>query len=818
MGPRTLPPAVLVGLHSATTYHFRLVATNSFGTTYGQDRQFTTFGRPSIDSITTMHVTATTAELHAQLNPNGGDTTYHFEYGLTTNYGTSVPSPPEDIGSAFGRQEVVANLTGLQIGATYHFRVVAENPYGTSVTEDQDFGFYPPNCPNATVRQESASNYLPDCRAYELVSPVDAGGSSIYPEGPSSSEATSPAHFAFGGFLDTIPGAGDAINVWGDLYVASRTDTGWKTKYVGIPGAVTNEANGPPGESSNGWFLAAPAGVRSDTSLSRFIDWNDTNMGFASPNPPPNFTPYIWSPDGTSLGQWPTAAGHPPGPFLNQSADMSHYYYISGGAVTSRYGEYEELFVYEGGTAYDNNTEANTVSPIAFAEDGAPIEVKGVPHASTDGTRVLMSTSTCANQAANSCAPGELYMRIDDAHTDDIAKGHTVQYVGMTADASTVYFTSPDRLTAADLDNSTDLYVWHEQTNAVTLVSIGGGSAGNSDACSASWTEACGVKPIINNTFAENFSKGAVFGNGLSDNAIASASGDIYFFSPEQLDGTKGVKNQENVYLYRGGAVRYVTTVDPAPFCETEFPGACSAGPVIRIQVSPDGGHMAFLTASRVTTYDNAKHTEMYTYSPASEEVKCISCRPDNAPPSGDVWASANGIFMTNDGRTFFSTVDGLVPRDTDGLRDVYEYVEGRAQLISSGTSGKDSSLVLFGINYGLFVAQLVGVSADGTDAYFSTYDTLVPEDRNGGFLKFYDARTGGGFPFIAPPAPCEAADECVGAGRSAMPIPPRTSGAVLGPGGNATPRVTRKRRHRAKGHHHKRRRHHRTKGGHGRG
>ena len=44
---------------------------------------------------------------------------------------------------------------------------------------------------------------------------------------------------------------------------------------------------------------------------------------------------------------------------------------------------------------------------------------------------------------------------------------------------------------------------------------------------------------------------------------------------------------------------------------------------------------------------------------------------------------------MTNDGRTFFSTLDPLVPRDTDKLRDIYEYVEGRAQLISSGTSGR---------------------------------------------------------------------------------------------------------------------------------
>ena len=807
VGPQTVTPASLTNLQPGTTIHYRFVATNAFGTTYGQDRVFNTLAKPELGPTSSSHVTATAAEIHAQINPRGADTTYHFEYGTTSNYGTSVPSPAQDIGSAYGAQEVSVALTGLEVGATYHFRVVAENVYGRSVSEDQEFGFYPPNCPNATVRQETGSNHLPDCRGYELVSPPDAGGTSLYPEGPTSPVATSPSRFAFGGFLDTIPGTGSPVNVWGDLYVASRGDTGWETKYVGFAGTETNEANGPPGppeSSGNGRFLVAPSGVRTNLSMSKFLDWNDTNYGFASPNPPPNFAPQVWAPDGAFLGEWPTASGHPAGPILNQSPDFSHYYYISGGAVTQRYGEYEEEFTYEGGTAYDNNVNGGTVTPIAFDSDGNPIDVKGVPGSSTDGSRVLMSTSPCQNPAPSSCAPGELYMRINDSATFDIAKGHSVQYVGMTADASKVYFTSADKLTATDTDTSTDLYMWSENTNSLTLVSIGTGGSGNSDTCSASWTEKCGVAVFVNNNFREDFSKGNVFGNGLSDNAIASGNGDIYFYSPEQLDGAEGSPNQQNLYVYRNGAVKYVATLEPGGFCEAE--GPCSPGPIVRMQVSPDDSHMAFLTASRVTSYDNAKHTEMYTYSPASEQITCVSCRVDGSSPTSDVWASANGLFMTNDGRTFFSTSDALVRRDTDGLRDVYEYVEGRAQLISSGTSGKDVSLVLFGLNHGLFVAQFVGVSADGTDAYFSTYDTLVPQDRNGGFLKFYDARTGGGFPFVAPPAPCEAADECAGGGSSPPAIPPGTSSASLGGGGNASRSPRRHRRKRSKGRHHVRR------------
>ena len=50
-----------------------------------------------------------------------------------------------------------------------------------------------------------------------------------------------------------------------------------------------------------------------------------------------------------------------------------------------------------------------------------------------------------------------------------------------------------------------------------------------------------------------------------------------------------------------------------------------------------------------------------------------------------------DGLFMSNDGRAFFYTPDALVPQDTNNLHDVYEYVEGRPQLISSGTSAQDT-------------------------------------------------------------------------------------------------------------------------------
>ena len=90
-------------------------------------------------------------------------------------------TPEGDAGSGTASVKVKASLQGLTEGVTYHFRLVATNQYGTTTSPDQTFGFYPPNCPNAQLRQETRSNTLPDCRAYELVTPSFANGASAIP-------------------------------------------------------------------------------------------------------------------------------------------------------------------------------------------------------------------------------------------------------------------------------------------------------------------------------------------------------------------------------------------------------------------------------------------------------------------------------------------------------------------------------------------------------------------------------------------------------------------------------------------------------------
>jgi len=111
-----------------TTYHFRLVASNSAGPAYGADQAFTTTSSgsvpPSVTTAAASNLSASSATLNGTVNPNGLTTTAHFEWGTSTSYGQITSD--QFIGSGTSTVGVNANLaTGLAPNTTYHFRLVA---------------------------------------------------------------------------------------------------------------------------------------------------------------------------------------------------------------------------------------------------------------------------------------------------------------------------------------------------------------------------------------------------------------------------------------------------------------------------------------------------------------------------------------------------------------------------------------------------------------------------------------------------------------------------------------------------------------------
>jgi hypothetical protein len=185
IGSGTNPVAVhadISGLDlGGAVYHFRLVAKNAEAPAVnGSDLSFATKG-PEITDTWAEDVTVTEALLKAKINPKGLATTYRFEYGQTAAYGNE--SEELNVGSDSSAHKVLLSLEGLASGTEYHYRVVATNAAAENAGPDRTIRTFRPfsaetDCPNQANRYGAGAN-LPDCRAYEMVSPVDKGNGDI---------------------------------------------------------------------------------------------------------------------------------------------------------------------------------------------------------------------------------------------------------------------------------------------------------------------------------------------------------------------------------------------------------------------------------------------------------------------------------------------------------------------------------------------------------------------------------------------------------------------------------------------------------------
>ena len=162
--------ATVGDLTAATSYHWRLVATDSAGTTLGSDHTVATV--PAVSNLLTTPATALvpgSATLNASYTgEEANDTYYYFEYGTSTAYGqTSALPPGVDNGSSGGNQEISAAVSNLLPYTLYHYRIVATDEFGTTVGPDQTVLTDPPNLPD--VDGTTASSVKPDSATLEAV-------------------------------------------------------------------------------------------------------------------------------------------------------------------------------------------------------------------------------------------------------------------------------------------------------------------------------------------------------------------------------------------------------------------------------------------------------------------------------------------------------------------------------------------------------------------------------------------------------------------------------------------------------------------------
>lgn len=151
-GSSPTPVSGIVGsLAAGTVYHVRAVAENASGTTYGPDQTLQTTVPPSVATEPATAVSLVSASLRGAVNPESQATTYHFDWGPTSSYGSQIPASDASVGSDTTDHALEQTLAGLAPDMTYHYRVVASNcggcSEGTAYGADEVFTTAPP--PNA---------------------------------------------------------------------------------------------------------------------------------------------------------------------------------------------------------------------------------------------------------------------------------------------------------------------------------------------------------------------------------------------------------------------------------------------------------------------------------------------------------------------------------------------------------------------------------------------------------------------------------------------------------------------------------------------
>ena len=755
--------ADIKGLTANTTYDFRAVAHNSLGTADGTAAQFTTTPPVSVDSESVTTITATSATLHAQINPNGLTTHYQFQYVTDADFqssgyadATTVPHTPVDVGNGTSDQPATVDLTGLTPSTKYHFRVVGSNAAGSISGADRTF---------TTLGSIPAAG-LPDNRAYELVSPAAKDGeveqNLVIGGEQAAADGNSVGYVSLAPFPD---GVGPSIN---DL--ATRGPNGWSSKPIlpqqapgvtlELPGYLLFSSDLSKAILSNGGATIGGTDGQDDPAL---VPGSCTTPLFPTPPALPTTPctgevtgfPNLFVRDNTdgsfqlvnSYAQAPSGVTPVAATEDGGSADLSTVVFDEPAQLTAdASASSDNLYMWTGGT-------------VKLLGAGATLGGSGrVLHAvSADGSRIFFTDSSGnLNVFQNGSAT-----QVDKTQGGSGAGGGG-QFMTAASDGSVVFFTDGDSagLTGDTVSGSgTNLYEYKV------------GSAG-----SGTLTDLTG-----NDNLAQ---VDGVLG--------ASSDGSYIYFVAEGVLATGATSGAENLYVDHNGTTTFIATLSGSDGSDWNSQ--------LTSRVTPDGTHLAFNSVQSLTGFDNTDantggaDTEIFIYGATAKTLTCASCNPTGNPIGSSQLDSIEGGLLgggnqylqhnlSDDGsRLFFDSSDDLSPRDTNGVQDVYEYENGHDYLISTGTS----------TNISLFL----DASANGNDVFFVTRDQLVPQDTDG-LDDLYDARVNGGFPAPSPVPPCTG-DSCRPATTPPPPAPTIATVTFSGPS-NPTPGSPPKKKKKAK-------------------
>ncbi len=653
----------------------------------------------------------------------------------------------------WGRQAVFVSLATVALW-------LSQTPFlggGVSLAESSQG-----ECPNEQVRvQELYAARLPDCRAYEQVSPTDKNGTDavgnpgFVQSAPSGDKVTFNSIAPFPG----TPSPGEY-----PTYVASRDDAGWSTE--GVLPQFNPAVN-----------LTGVVGLTEDLSKAIFFAY----PSFPAPAPeaqPGQMNVYVRDNINHSYRLLAATPGFGGAHFAGATANDSHILFESRERLLPQAApEAINLYEWDEGTLTlagaleggDAPVEGAVAGPGGSAVEAEVGEVGGASSRfytehtiSEDGSRIYFSD----------IGTGQIYMREPIAERTVPVSSGPAYWRDATPDGAW-----------ADYTESGELYRFSAANDSSELL-----------------------------THPSSGSAGVLGTLGMSREGAY-----IYFVATAVLAGASGagepLAGSANLYLWHEssstheGVVTFVARLsnfnDSADWRDSfssELAGPDEGWKGAR--VTPDGTVALFSSSEPLTKYDNAGQNELFRYSAPEGELICVSCNP-NAPAAissaflahqtqGAASLEGRNPFLTHnlsdDGsRIFFQTAEALIPADTNGEMDVYEWEEEGAESCPQESGG-----CVFLISTGQSTDQSYfgDASADGSDVFFFTRQPLVSQDQDVS-VDVYDALVDGGFTVQNPassPLAC-AGEECRGAPSEATVLALPSSAAFTA-SGNLPPMV----------------------------
>ncbi len=791
-----------------TTYHWRIVAHNSRGTNPGSDQSLQEVPSALIEGPWTTRVTSISVTLSARIDPLGVSTSYSLEYGTSGSYGHVFAG---NVGEGSGYVTVAYHVQELEAGTTYHYRVVTESTVGRIEGPDHTF----------TTQIAGGALALPDGRAWELVSPPYKGGALIenIEHTQAASDGSGIVYTASEPLGEGVAGHVGSPEATAEATIISRRSTdGWHTHDISPKQTLP-----PEGETAIELLGGSEAFYNFSSDLSQGVleprfDLGNTPQSSAATEP----TLYLRDNMSETYEPLVTAANVPAGrkwgpltegenmAFEAATPDLSHVIFSTATALTaeafsekenqSEYGQ--NLYEWSDGELQLVNIVPNEKTvreePRPGAAFGTTTQLGGNPWAlSAEGRWVVF------HYGENDPS---WYVR-DMVEHKTVAFGRLrgkTRFETMSRDGSRIFYLEPEGVQ----EREGELYVLNPANGALTDLTTdhldGEHSAGVQD-------------PLV----------------GISED------GSYVYFVAKGVLADGAVAGEDNLYVMHdaGGEWKttFIATLSNDDLADWAVRDTFHEVEHITSRVSPDGHYLAFMSDRSLTGYDNADalssqpDEEVYMYDAEANHLVCASCNRTGARPVGvddsiskkvlmdqsnswngeteneyvntGHWLAASIVpnwymdwhtafhrpsYLTNEGRLFFNSSDALVPQDTNGLADVYEYEPpgvgdcttatvtfsehsgGCVSLISSGQSSAESTFL--------------DASENGNDVFFITAAKLVAEDYDNA-NDVYDAHVCSvAIPCrtepVSPP-PCTSGDSC-----KAAPAP---QPEIFGPAPSAT-------------------------------